>query len=359
MVVLQRGMALLPRGRSGASAWTVRSSSTVVSSSDGRRRTAPRATPRTPPATLSSPASATAPAAEPAPEPGRRRIERRNPPAPAARGPRSGGRRVRSGGRSRPARAASAMCWDTVPNSRRAARRSAVPGRCSGVLCVRPVLTCKRYTHHATAERASSHERPGRMTTRSASREPATSPPAARSWRAASPRRAKERMAWSRKAPRSSAGVSASTCSAVGGGSRLGGPERWARAARRTTGPPLATLRPGAGRPRHSRHPHLAGDGAGRGRARGSGDPPRSIRGACPALPRPAAARLGGARSRRGREDRLGLGEPPAVVDVGLTVGGGPGGHILLVAAGGVPVMSAGATVSGSKLWLRAMVLAS
>jgi hypothetical protein len=46
-------------------------------------------------------------------------------------------------------------------------------------------------------------------------------------------------------------------------------------------------------------------------------------------------------------------------VDVGLTVGGGPGGHILLVAAGGVPVMSAGATVSGSKLWLRAMVLAS
>ena len=51
---------------------------------------------------------------------------------------------------------------------------------------------------------------------------PATSRPADRSWRAASPTPRTDRMAWSRKAPMSSAGVSARACSAVGGSSSEG-----------------------------------------------------------------------------------------------------------------------------------------
>src|SRR6185369_1907477 len=44
------------------------------------------------------------------------------------------------------------------------------------------------------------------------------------------------------------------------------------------------------------------------------------------------------ARLGAGLEDRLGLGEALAVVDVGLALGGWPGGHLLLVTAGGIPV---------------------
>src|SRR5215813_13652405 len=49
------------------------------------------------------------------------------------------------------------MCWDTrFPSSwASCASSSAVPGRCSGVLRVRPVLTCKTLHPSCTAGRAS------------------------------------------------------------------------------------------------------------------------------------------------------------------------------------------------------------
>src|ERR1700761_7008591 len=51
------------------------------------------------------------------------------------------------------------MCWDTrFPSSwASCASSSAVPGRCSGVLRVRPVVTCKTLHPSCTAGRASEH----------------------------------------------------------------------------------------------------------------------------------------------------------------------------------------------------------